>query len=138
VPASNAGRRLTCEQVKALVLDSVASPRSKRAYARAISEFARWAGEQQMAGQGSPFGKALQRYRSSREEKGLAPSSINVQLAALRKLAMEAAENGLLDPAVASAISRVKGAGQKGRRIGRWLTREEASLLCCAIRVKKV
>jgi site-specific recombinase XerC len=30
---------------------------------------------------------------------------------------------------VASAIGRVKGAVQKGRRIGRWLTREEASLL---------
>jgi integrase len=90
----------------------------------------RWASEEEVAGRGSGFGKALvQRYRSSLEEKGLAPSSINVQLAALRKLAMEAADNGLLDPAVASAISRVKGAAQKGRRIGRWLTREEASAL---------
>jgi integrase len=52
-----------------------------------------------------------------------------VQLAALRKLAMEAADNGLLDPAVASAIGRVKGAVQKGKRIGRWLSREEAGLL---------
>jgi site-specific recombinase XerD len=42
---------------------------------------------------------------------------------------MEAADNGLLDPAVASAIGRVKGVVQKSRRIGRWLTREEASLL---------
>jgi site-specific recombinase XerC len=42
---------------------------------------------------------------------------------------MEAADNGLLDPAVASAIGRVKGAAQKGQRVGRWLTREEASLL---------
>jgi hypothetical protein len=58
VPATNP-RRLTWEQVKALVLDSVTSPHSKRAYARAISEFVRWAGEQQTAGQGSPFGKAL-------------------------------------------------------------------------------
>ena len=101
VPATNPGR-LTWEQVKALVLDSVASPHSKRAYARAIGEFARWAGEQQMAGQGSPFGKALLRCRAVLEE------------------------NGLLDPDVVSAIGRVKGAVQKGRRIGRWLTREEA------------
>ena len=42
---------------------------------------------------------------------------------------MEAADNGLRDPTIASAIGRVKGAIQKGRRIGRWLTREEASLL---------
>ena len=82
------------------------------------------------AGQGTVFAKALiQRYRAFLEEKGLAPSSINVRLAALRKLATEAADNGLLGPDVASAIGRVKGAVQKGRRIGRWLTREEASLL---------
>ena len=118
----------TWDEVKALVLDSVSSPHSKRAYARALEDFAGWA---KQSGQGTAFGKALvQRYRSVLEEKGLAPSSINVRLAALRKLAMEAADNGLLDPAVASAIGRVKGAVQKGRRIGRWLTREEeASLL---------
>jgi site-specific recombinase XerC len=113
--------------VKALVLDSVTSPHSKRAYARALEDFAAWA---KQAGQGTAFGKALvQRYRAFLEEKGLAPSSINVRLAALRKLAMEAADNGLLDPDVASAIGRVKGAVQKGRRIGRWLTRVEASAL---------
>jgi hypothetical protein len=48
------------------------------------------------------------------EEKGLAPSCINVQHAALRKLAMEAADNGRLDPAVASGIGRVKEPVQKG------------------------
>jgi site-specific recombinase XerD len=120
-------RGLTWDDVKALVLDLVTSPHSKRAYARALEDFAKWAKQE---GQGTAFGKALiQRYRSSLEEKGLAPTSINVQLAALRKLAMEAADNGLLDPAVAAAIGRVKGAAQKGRRIGRWLTREEASAL---------
>jgi site-specific recombinase XerC len=129
VPASRP-RRLAWEQVEALVIDSVTSPHTKRAYQRALEEFVRWASEEEVAGRGSGFGKALvQRYRSSLEEKGLAPSSINVQLAALRKLAMEAADNGLLDPAIASAIGRVKGAIRKGHRIGRWLTREEASLL---------
>jgi site-specific recombinase XerD len=118
---------LTWDEVKALVIDSVTSPHSKRAYARALEDFAGWA---KQAGQGTAFGKALvQRYRALLEEKGLAPSSINVRLAALRKLATEAADNGVLDPAVASAIIRVKGSMQKGRRTGRWLSREEASLL---------
>jgi site-specific recombinase XerD len=120
-------RGLTWDEVKAMVIDSVTSPHSKRAYARALEDFAGWA---KQAGQGTAFGKALvQRYRTVLEEKGLAPSSINVRLAALRKLATEAADNGLLDPAVASAIGRVKASMQKGRRIGRWLTREEASAL---------
>ena len=101
-------RTLTWDEVKALVLDSVTSPHSKRAYARALEDFAGWA---KQAGQGTAFGKALvQRYRAALEEKGLAPSAINVRLAALRKLATEAADNGLLDTAVASAIGRAKGA----------------------------
>jgi hypothetical protein len=57
-----------------------------------LEDFVRRAKEE---GQGTAFGKALvQRYRSVLEEKGLAPSSINVRLAALRKLATEAADNG--------------------------------------------
>jgi integrase len=114
-----------------LVVDSVTSPHSKRAYGAALDDFAQWTIEQEAAGRGSPsFSKAIvQSYRSRLEEKGLAPSSVNVRLAALRKLAVEAADNGLLDPDVASAIGRLKGSVQKGRRIGRWLTREEASLL---------
>jgi site-specific recombinase XerD len=120
-------RGLTWDEVKALVIDSVSSPNSKRAYARALEHFAGW---RKQAAQGTAFGKALvQRYRAFLEQKGLAPSSINVRLAALRKLATEAGENGLLDPVVASATRRVKGSMQNGRRIGRWLTREEASLL---------
>jgi site-specific recombinase XerC len=106
IRAINPGR-LTWEQVKTLVVDAVTSPHSKRAYARALEEFFRWARDEDASGQGTAFGKGLvQRYRTWLEEKGLAPSSINVRLAALRKLAMEAADNGLLDPAVASAIGR--------------------------------
>jgi site-specific recombinase XerD len=121
-------KTLSWDEVKEFVLDAVPSPHSKRAYARALEEFAGWA---RGAGQGSAgFSKALvQRYKAFLEAKSLAPSSVNIQLSALRKLAAEAADNGLLDPQVAAAIGRVKGAEQKGRRIGRWLTREEAGLL---------
>jgi integrase len=125
VPAAPASLRW--EQVRALVSDSLPSPHSKRAYARALEEFAGWAREQ--PGQ-EGFSKALvQRYRSRLEGRGLAPSSVNVALTALRKLGAEAADAGLLDPETAAAIGRVKGAAQKGRRLGRWLTREEAGLL---------
>jgi site-specific recombinase XerD len=99
-------RALTWDDLQALVLDSVTSPHSKRAYGRALKDFAGWA---KQAGQGTAFGKALvQRYRASLKEKGLAPSSINVRLAALRKLAAEAADNALVDPAVASAIGLMR------------------------------
>jgi hypothetical protein len=46
----------------------------------------------------------------------LAPASINLRLSAIRKLATEAAENGLLDRSVAPAFSFNKGCRKGIRR----------------------
>jgi site-specific recombinase XerD len=45
---------------------------------------------------------------------------------AIRKLAAEAAENGLLDRSVAQGIVSLMGVRQSGERAGNWLTREQA------------
>ena len=125
---SPAAEPLGWTEVKRLVLDSLGSPHSKRAYARALDDFARWARSEGFGG--GDFSKAVvQRYRSRLENLGVAPASINVALAALRKLAAEAANNGLIDPAIASAIGRIKGVVPKGKLIGRSLTLKEATLL---------
>jgi site-specific recombinase XerD len=71
----------------------------------------------------------VQRYRSALEDRGLASSSVNVRLAALRKLATEAADNDLIDSEIARAIGRVKGAKNQGTRLGTWLSREQAQEL---------
>ena len=68
----------------------------------------------------------VQRYAAELREAGMAASSINQRLSALRKLAAEAADNGALDPQIANGIRAVKGARSEGRRTGNWLTREEA------------
>ena len=47
-------------------------------------------------------------YRFFLEQKNLAPSTINVRLAAVRPLAYEAANTGLLSPKRAAGIRRVK------------------------------
>jgi hypothetical protein len=49
------------------------------------------------------------RFRMSLEARGLASSSINERLAAVRRLAYEAADCGLLSPDLAAGIRRVKG-----------------------------
>ena len=68
------------------------------------------------------FRKAVaQEYRSKLETDGLAASTINVRLAAIRKLASEAADNGLLAPDLAAGIARVRGAKALGVRAGNWL-----------------
>lgn len=112
--------------IKSLVLDSVRSPHTRRAYDRVLSEFLAWCVTTGADG----FTKAtVQGYRATLEARGLSASAVNVQLAAVRKLAAEAADNGLLAPELASGIAKVPGARSEGPRAGNWLTREQASRL---------
>ena len=110
-----------------LVVDSVASPHSRRAYRTGLAQFFAW----WQATEGSePFGRTLvQQYRSHLETRGCAPATINRQLAPVRKLAEEAAFMELLPSGVASDVRRVKGAKQLGVRTGNWLAREQAQQL---------
>ena len=63
------------------------------------------------------------------EARGLGAVSINVRITAVRKLAVEAADNGQLAPELASGITRVKGVPSKGVRLGNWLTVKQAQTL---------
>ena len=97
-------RAAALERLKALVLDTLPSAESKRVYRQALDDFFRWC-EAAAAGE---FTKAtVNGYRSSLEARQLSPSTINQRLSAIRKLAMEAADNGYMPPTVAVAISRV-------------------------------
>jgi integrase/recombinase XerD len=120
-------RRLTPAETSAIqmVLDGLPSENSRRAYERALIDFFHW-----HKGIGCPqLNKAVvQRYAAELRDVGMAPSSVNQRLSAIRKLALEAADNGALDPQVASGIRAVKGARREGRRIGNWLTREQAQI----------
>jgi integrase/recombinase XerD len=68
-------------------------------------------------------------WRVALEARGLGAVSINVRITAVRKLAVEAADNGLLAPDLASGITRVKGVASKGVRLGNWLTVKQAQML---------
>jgi hypothetical protein len=63
------------------------------------------------------------------EARGLGAVSINVRITAVRKLALEAADNGLLAPELANGITRVKGVKSKGVRLGNWLIVQRAQAL---------
>ena len=47
----------------------------------------------------------------------------------MRKLAVEAADNGLLAPELAAGITRIKGVRMKGVRLGNWLSVQQAQAL---------
>ena len=65
------------------------------------------------------------RYRLELESRRLSSSTINLRLAAVRRLAYEAADTGLLSPELAAGIGRVKGAKRVGVRLGNWLSADE-------------
>ena len=114
------------EQSKNAVLNSLAAVSSQESYAHAIDEFIVWyCSEPRLA-----FNRTVVlRYRYFLEQKNLAPSTINVRLAAVRRIAHEAADTGLLSPELAAGIGRVKGAKRLGVRIGNWLTIDQSRAL---------
>jgi site-specific recombinase XerD len=114
------------EHVKSAVLVSLRSPESQRSYRRSIEDFVGWyCSEPRLS-----FNKTVvTRYRVHLEGRLLAPGTINVRLAAVRRLAYEAADTGLLSPDLAAGIRRVKGAKKLGVRVGNWLTAEEGRAL---------
>src|SRR5438552_4413103 len=113
------------EHAKAAVLQSLTSPDAQRDYRHAIDEFVDWyCSEARLALNRI----VVLRYRSHLESRQLAPDTINLRLGAVRRLAYEAADCGLLS-AVAAGIRRVKGVKKLGVRLGNWLTAEQGQRL---------
>jgi site-specific recombinase XerD len=114
------------EQSKNAVLHSLGAASSQESYGHAIDEFIGWyCSEPRLS-----FSRTVVlRYRFFLEQKNLAASTINVRLAAVRRLAYEASDSGLLSPDLAAGIRRVKGAKRLGVRIGNWLTLDQSKAL---------
>jgi len=107
--------------LRGMVLDSVASPHSRRNYAKAIDDLFAFSA-------GRPLSRALlMEYRATMD--ALSPSTVNVRLSAVRKLVLEARKNGLIGVEEAANLTEVPNIPQKGTRLGNWLTREQAKEL---------
>lgn len=117
--------RLSSQKLRVWVLQAVTSVHSKRNYAKALDEvFSLCANRSQ-----GICRALLMEYRALMIEKGLSPSTINVRLAAVRKLVGEARRNGILDAEQASQMADVPNVRLHGRRMGNWLTRDQAKEL---------
>lgn len=105
-----------------LVLNTVSSDRTRRDYGRALNDFTIWFHhtDQRKLNKAS-----VQAHITALKARGVTDSSINQRLAAIRKLALEAADNGLIDEATAQAIKRVKNEKVQGKKIGNWLTKAQ-------------
>ncbi len=117
------------DQAKTAVLHSLTSADAQRGYRHAIKEFIGWyCSEPRLS-----FNKTVVlRYRVRLESRKLAPGTVNLRLGAVRRLACEAADCGLLSSDLAAGIRRVKGVKKLGIRLGNWLTIEQAEALLAA------
>src|SRR5216683_7279251 len=98
------------EHAKAAVVNSLTSPDAKRGYRHAIDEFVDWyCSEPRLALNRI----VVLRYRSHLEYRQLAPGTINLRLGAVRRLAYEAADCGLLSADMAAGIRRVTSSTHK-------------------------
>ena len=114
------------DHAKSFVLNSLSSPRSRRNYKFAMEQFITWCcSEPRLALNRT----VVLRFGLHLESLGLAAGTINQRLAAVRRLAYEASDSGLLSLDLAAGIRRVKGVKQLGSRWGNWLNRDQAQLL---------
>src|SRR6266581_3695080 len=114
------------EHAKTAVLNCLTSASGQRTYDHAIREFVAWyCSEPRLA-----FNRTVVlRYRIHLEQRRYAPATINLRLAAVRRIAYEAADAGLLSPELAAGIRRVKGVRRIGVRLWNWLTAEQGRRL---------
>jgi integrase/recombinase XerD len=106
-----------------MVLDTV-SPKTRRDYRRALGDFLTW---YRATGQTGLNKATVAAHAAHLKAQGTPASSINQRLAAIRKLANEAADNGLIEDAAAQAIGRVENVKLLGQKTGNWLDRDQAA-----------
>jgi integrase len=122
---SQLNRNAAFQELRDMVLNSVASEHSKRNYAKALDEVYALCEERKQ-----PLSRALfMEYRAAMLEKRLSASTVNVRLSAIRKLIGEAQRNGIIGAEEAANLAGVPNLTQKGTRVGNWLTRDQAKEL---------
>ena len=115
------------DDIKALVIDGLNSKYSKAMYAKAIDDFITWYRERHAPGLTKATVNAYKAHLQNTTT--YAPSTINLRLSAIRRLANEAADNDLIADSQANGVNQVKGITTRGVRLGNWLTLEQAQTL---------
>ena len=114
------------QRVINLALDAVASPRTRRDYNRALTDFMAYC---QTNGVTALNKATVQAHITTLRKAGTPDSSLNQRLSAIRLFASEAADNGLIPEATAQSIKRIKSTPIRGRKLGNWLDAKQASVM---------
>jgi site-specific recombinase XerD len=109
-----------------MVCDAVGSRHTKRAYGRHIRAFLTWYAA---AGHKRLDAVTVRRYKEVLRAGGTGSQSVNQALSAIRLMAALLEEMGELSSEQARAIEGVKGVKKAGKRLGNWLSKEQAQEL---------
>jgi hypothetical protein len=113
------------EQAKSAVLKTLTSVSGQRTYDHATNDFVEWyCSEPRLA-----FNRTVLKYRIYLEQKGYAPNTINLRLAAVRRVAYEACDSGLLSPELEREYAESKGCVASAAALGTGSRRRRAT--CC-------
>ena len=113
---------------------SLTSENSRRAYRTSLLQFFAWCSSGKGDGRFSRLSVlqykdeligAGETVESGEWKRRYATATVNQRLAAVRALAQEAADQGLLSPLETAAIQRVRGEKISGVRMGTWIQKEE-------------
>ena len=109
-------------ELRMAVLNGVTAQNSKRNYALALDELSAFCRKRQQ-----PVSRTLiLEFRAAMLDRNLKASTINVKLAAVRKLVGEAKRAGVITAEEFSRMKDVPNVRQNGVRLGNWLTKEQA------------
>ena len=116
----------TLEPVADRLIASLGNSVTRAMYGKAIRDFLTWHVEQS-----SPIlsRSLMESYRTHLASCNYSPSSINQRLSAIRKLILQAGDDGLLPAEQALVVTRVHGVRKRGVRAGNWLSPEQAEAL---------
>lgn len=110
------------DELRMAVLNGVTAENSKRNYALALDELSAFCRERQQ-----PVSRTfILEFRAAMLDRNLSASTINVKLAAVRKLVDEAKRAGVITAEESSQMEDVPNVRQNGVRLGNWLTKEQA------------
>src|SRR5574341_2578107 len=106
-----------------ITIAGLSSPNTRRVYKGALEKFLTWLGDREINK------AAVNEYKACLIARGLAPQSVNLHLAAIKRMVNELADLDMIDELTAARIARVKKIPRRGAKVGRWLTLEEADKL---------
>lgn len=116
-------RQSQMQDIAKRLLEGLDSVNTKRVYSNALDAFIVWYNS---SGQTELNKATIETHKQYLKDSGIADSSINQRLAAIKRFASEAYDNGLLSDSVYHGINNVKSIKRTGNVTGNWLNKDES------------